>query len=192
MLKVAITGNIASGKSVVEKILREKSYKILDADNVAHDLLKNEQVKNQIVLEFSGYDILENNEISRQKLGKIVFGDDNLRKKLESILHPLVKDEIKRFFHRNSGEKIAFASIPLLFEAKFEPLFDKTVLIYADDNIRLERLINRNNLPLEYAKSRMKIQMSQDKKISLADYVIYNNGTLEDLHKNVEKLLKLL
>lgn len=189
MLKVAITGNIASGKSVVEEILREKSFKVLNTDDVAHNLLRNEQVKNKIVLEFHGYDILENNEISRPKLGKIIFEDKNLRKKLESILHPLVKDEVRRFFRRCSDEKIAFVTVPLLFEAKFETLFDKIVLIYANDDIRLKRLMERNNLPLEYAKNRMNMQMSQDKKISLSDYVIYNNGYLEDLYKNVEEVL---
>lgn len=192
MLKAAITGNIASGKSEVEKILREKSYKVLDTDDVSHNLLKDERVKNQIVLEFHGYDIFENNEISRQKLGKIVFEDENLRKKLESILHPLVKDEIGRFFRQNESEKIAFVSIPLLFETKFENLFDKIILIYANDKIRLNRLMERSNLSQECAENRIKIQMNQDEKISLADYVIYNNQSFNDLHANLQEVLKTL
>lgn len=193
MLKIAITGNIASGKSEVEKILIEKSFKVLDTDTVAHNLLEDINVKNKLIEVFSNFDILENDKISREKLGKIVFKDEKLRKKLENILHPLIKNEIERFFHSaKESEKIAFVAIPLLFETNFEKLFDKIILVYADDDIRLERLINRNNLPKEYAKNRLKIQMSQEEKISLSDFVIYNNKTLSELIKNTEQILNLL
>ena len=192
MLKVAITGNIASGKSTVEGILRQKGYKVLDSDFVVHELLEDENVKKQVISAFAAYDILEDNEISHKKLGKIVFGDEILRKKLESILHPLVKDEIEKFFIKEKDTKFAFVSVPLLFEAKFESIFDKIILVYADDETRLNRLMERNNLPLEYAKNRLKIQMSQDEKIPLAHYVIYNNKSLCDLALNVDEILLLL
>jgi len=194
MLKIAITGNIASGKSVVEEIFKAKGFKALDSDVVAHDLLKNKNIKAQIFESFKNFDITENGEISRQKLGKIIFNDSNSRKKLESILHPIIKEEIGEFFHTSEkdGEKIVFVSVPLLFEAKLENLFDKIILIYADDKIRLERLMKRSNLPLEYAQNRLKIQISQDEKTSLADYVIYNNETINKLQENLDKILELL
>ena len=200
MLKVAITGNIASGKSTIEEFLKAKSFNVLDTDIVSHDLLKSEHVKKQILEEFKSYDLLENNEISRPKLGKIIFKDDFLRKKVENILHPLIKNEIGRFFRQLENkiqedalaDNIAFTSVPLLFEAKFENFFDKIILIYSDDESRLKRLINRNNYSLEDAENRLKSQISQDKKISLADYVIYNNSTVDDLQTELEKVLKLL
>lgn len=192
MLKVAITGNIASGKSSVEEILKEKSYKVLDTDTVAHDLLKDENVKNEVKNTFANYDILENNNISRTKLGKIIFGDENSRKKLESILHPLIKDKIINFFNENKNEKFVFVSVPLLFEANFEKLFDKIILVYADDKIRLERLMKRNDLSNEYAKNRIKIQTSQDEKTSLADFILYNNKTLNELRQNLDEIIELL
>lgn len=192
MLKVAITGNIASGKSEIEKFLISMGFNVLDTDIVAHDLLKKENIKNQIICFFPN--VLENDEISRQKLGQIVFADENSRKILENILHPLIKDEIGRFFcqQEKQGKKIAFVSVPLLFEAKFEGEFDKIILIYTDDNIRIKRLMERNHLPLEYAQNRLKIQISQDKKVSLVDYVIYNNSSLKDLRIELEKILKFL
>lgn len=192
MLKVAITGNIASGKSRVEEILKNKSFNVLDVDEVAHDLLKNITIKEQIMVAFNGYDIIENDEISRSKMGKLVFTNEQLRKTLESILYPTIKNKIIDFFERLSDVKMAFVSIPLLFEAKFENLFDKIILVYSDDDIRLERLMKRNDLSPEQAQNRIDIQMYQDEKLALVDFVIYNNKTLDDLKIEIDKVLNLL
>lgn len=191
MLKVAITGNIAAGKSEVEKILREMSFKVLDSDTVVHDLFKIDSVKKVLCEAFAGIDILENDEISRSKLGKIVFTDETARKKSQKILHPLVKDEIEHFFSKQQeqGEKIAFASVPLLFEAHFENLFDKIILIYADEKIRLNRLMQRSGLTSEQAQNRLDIQMNQDDKKALSDFIIYNNGSIESLNETVNELI---
>lgn len=193
MLKVAITGNIASGKTSIENILLKKNFPVLDTDNVTHDLLKNESIKKEIEQKFAGYDIFEKSEVSRQKLGQIVFNNQKLREKLEGILHPKIKEEVGRFFSQKEkqGEKIAFVSVPLLFEAKFEKIFDKIILIHSDDKIRLKRLMDRGNLSVDDAQKRMSSQISQDDKVSLSDYVIYNNKSIEDLEKNVSETLKL-
>ena len=187
MLKIAITGNIASGKSAVETYLTKCGYPFLDTDKVAHKLLEqNPEVKEA----FKDYDILnENGIISREKLGKIVFASKNLLKKLEDIIHPQVKKEIFDFFEQNKQEDFVFVGIPQLFESNMQDLFDKVVLVYCPDNIRKQRLISRNKFSDNYAQQRIEAQISQDEKKELCNFVIDNSGTLEDLAIQIDKLL---
>lgn len=187
MIKIALVGNIASGKSTVEKTLQELNFPVLDTDIVAHKLLEN---NSEIIEAFKDYDILTDRKISREKLGKVVFSDNKLKQKLESILHPQIRNKIEDFFSTHTSETMAFVSMPLLFEANMEDIFDKILFIYTNDDIRLQRLIKRNNYTKEYALRRMNAQISQDEKIQKADWVIYNNSTVEDLRLNVIKLIE--
>ena len=167
MLKIAITGNIASGKSEVEKIIAQ-DFPVFDADKIAHKFLGN---------------------VDRRALGEKVFSDPVERKKLEEYIHPKVKDEILKIFCE-SQEKCVFVSIPLLFETGFDKLFDKIIFVQCDDKLRLERLMKRNNFTKEQALKRMNAQMPQDEKINKSDFVIHNNSTKEELAVQVNELLK--
>lgn|SRR5574344_227730 len=192
MLKVGLTGNIASGKSTVENYLKTKGFKVTDADEISHNLLLKKNVKDEILKAFNKEDIEENGEISRPKLGKIVFADDEKRKKLEAILHPKIRVKIDEFFKEVKDEKIAFVEVPLLFEAKFDDMFDKIILVFADDEIRLKRLMKRNDLTKDTALKRIAVQMNQQKKKPLSAFVIFNNRSLEELKTQTDKVLSLL
>lgn len=185
VIKIAITGNIASGKSQVEKILEDYGYKVFDTDKIAHDVLNK-------ITEFYGYDVFTNGKIDRKKLGKIVFSNTELKQKLEAIVHPEVKSKIKELFKKHNKDKYIFISVPLLYETGFETLFDKVMLICADKNLQIKRLISRNNFTEQEALSRINSQLKQEEKIAKADYVIENNTTLEDLKNNVNLFLKTL
>lgn len=194
MQKIAITGNIASGKSELEKLIEEKGFKVFDSDDIAHDLIsQDEEVIEGIKKAFKKYDILhEDGTISRAKLGKIVFKDKALLEKLESVIHPLIRHKIADFFKGSSHEKAIFISVPLLFEKNFRELFDSVILVKADEKVRLKRLMDKGDYDVKHAKARMASQMSQDKKIILSDYVIDNNSTVEDLNKQLNTVLKKL
>ena len=181
MIKVGLTGNIASGKSCVESILKELGYNVYDADSASHKILE----KSTEIKEIFGTN-------KREELARTVFSDKNELKKLEDIIHPLIRDDIEKFFSENSCEKIVFASVPLLFEAGFEDLFDKIILIYAPDEMRLNRLMERNSYTKDYALLRMNSQMLQEEKLKRSDFVINNDKSLDELKNAVRECLGLL
>lgn len=190
MLKIAITGNIASGKSEMQKILEEKGYKVLDTDKVGHEILKTSQ---ELKTLFSSYDVFDTKgNILREKLGTLVFSNLELKSELEGISHPLIKNRIINFFNENKSEKVCFVAIPLLFEANMQDMFDKIILVYADDNIRINRLMKRNSYSKETAQIRINSQQSQEEKKNHCDYVIFNNLTVKELACSVNKLVNNL
>lgn len=187
MISIAIVGNIASGKSTVENVLRKKGYKVFDSDIIAHEVL--EDLSEKILEAFKDYDISENGRISRQKLGALVFDDKNLKEKLENIVHPEIKDRLKKIFEENKLEKYIFVSIPLLFEVGWRNLFDKILFIYTEDKIRLNRLMQRNNFTKDEALARIKSQLPQEEKVKVSDFIINNNHSIDVLQKYIERFI---
>lgn len=188
MKKIAISGNIASGKTTVQKIIEAKGYKVLDTDDVSRDLLT---VKNIPLNEaFKNYDVFEDGEFSRFKVGQLIFSDKQARKLIADVMHPQVKEVMLEFFEDNKDDELLFVGIPLLFEANMQDLFDKIIFVYTDDELRLERLIQRNNYTVEHAKNRLLSQKPQEEKVKLSDFIVTNNGAKEELEKQVIKLLE--
>ncbi len=187
MIKYAIVGNIASGKSEMEKVLEEHNFVVLDTDLITHDILID---RPNVAQAFSDYDVFEYGKLSKDKLGKLVFSRPELKEKLESIVHPLILEELKSAFKVYSDEPFLFVSVPLLYEAGWEKIFDKTIFIKADDECRLNRLITRNGYSLDYAKTRINSQQSQAEKVDKSDYVIENNGTKDEFRQKIEEFIK--
>lgn len=174
MIKIAITGPIASGKSLVEEILRNKGAITLDTDRVAHEILEN----NTRVMEIFG-------TTDRKKLGEIVFSDKQKLKQLENIIHPGVKRAVQEFFEHNQDKKLVAVSVPLLYEAGMENMFDFIITVTANEDIRLQRLINTRHLTKDEAIKRVK---ARDLKLK-GDFIIENNLNIENLQKKVHNIL---
>lgn len=194
MLSVGLTGNIASGKSIVESYFEKKGIPVINADDVTHELIeKDRDIQQKIKKIFVGHDILnENGSISRTKIGQIVFSDQEKLEELEEIIHPEVLKKIEHFFDTKRDYPIAIASVPLLFEVDIRPMFDKTVLVCADKKIRLQRLMNRNGYSLEYALERINSQISQEEKRNIADFIIENNNDILELELQINKIVERL
>ena len=190
-MNIGITGSIACGKSTVSDYLIAKGYTIIDADKLGHVALNSDDVKRKLAEKF-GDEILENNEISREKLGKLVFGNDDNLKILNSIIHPKIKELILKLQEEHKDEDLVFLDIALLYEANFVDLVEKVVVVYVDEDVQLERLMMRNSLPKEEALKRIESQMSPREKASLGDFVINNSYSKEDTFQQIDEILEKL
>ena len=190
-MNIGITGSIACGKSTVSDYLIAKGYTIIDADKLGHVALNSDDVKRKLAEKF-GDEILENNEISREKLGKLVFGNDDNLKILNSIIHPKIKELILKLQEEHKDEDLVFLDIALLYEANFVDLVEKVAVVYVDEDVQLERLMTRNSLSKGEALKRIESQMSPQEKASLGDFVINNSYRKEDTFQQIDEILEKL
>lgn len=191
ILIIGITGSIACGKSLVSNYLQEKGYTIIDADKIGHMALENDEVKKQLVNKF-GKSILKDNEVNRVTLGKLVFENNENLKELNNIIHPQIRKNISEQIQVHKNEKLVFVDVPLLFEAKFDDLVEKIIVISLDEKIQLERLMNRDSLSKEEALQRIKSQIPVREKEKLGDYVVDNSFTQENTYNQVDRILEKL
>jgi dephospho-CoA kinase len=189
--KVAITGNIAAGKSAVQRRIEELGFSVFDTDVAGHEALESESIRCWAsTMELDVFD--EEGKISRAKLGKIVFADDKLRTQLQSLSHPLIYQKVEAFLSSPITTTPAFVAVPLLFETGTEDLYDKVVCVAAYYETRKARLMERNGLTDAEARLRMNAQQSQGVKIEKSDFVIYNDGNLVNLANKVDELMRYL
>jgi len=197
-LIVGLTGGIVGGKSTVASMFRDLGAKIIDADILGHSVILPYKPAWKKIVKLFGEDILRKDlTIDREKLGKIVFADQALLKKLNEITHPeiikLIKKEINLARDKtHNQEKILIIDAALIYEAKIDRLMDKIIVVYIDEDEQVKRLIKRNNLSKDEASQRVKSQIPMKEKIKMADYVIDNNDTLDKTKKQVETIWQSL
>lgn len=191
MLTVALTGGIGSGKTTVGEILAGFGAVVLDSDQIARDVVERGSTGfNQIVATF-GDEILKNGELDRSALASLVFKDSAMRIKLEQITHPLIRQSFAKAISSLPDQSIVVNQIPLLVESKHDYKFDYVVTVSAPEQIRVERLLKRG-LTKEQITSRLQAQSSDVQREAIADTVINNDKSEQDLMQQVEKLWEIL
>ena len=182
---IALTGSIATGKSSTVKLLEDAGFHIIDADQIAHQILDEQH---QSIADLFGETLVSEGKVDRKALGAIVFADSNKRKALEALLHPLIYKEIERLsVEQDKWEKPYFIDIPLFFEGGRYPI-EKSLVVYTTEEQQLERLMHREGYTKEEALNRIQTQIPVEEKRKLASYVIDNSGTLTQLEKECERV----
>ncbi|MDX2084512.1 MAG: dephospho-CoA kinase [Candidatus Melainabacteria bacterium] len=191
VIRIGVTGGIATGKSTVGKLLEDLCVPVLDADAVVHALLATDDSLRQKILGAFGADVfLPNGQVNRSALGAIVFQDAVKRRLLESWIHPQVRVAIDRFFEQHGEKAYAAALVPLIYESDLVSHFDAVWVVYATPQQQLERLMQFRHLSQAQAQERIASQMSIDEKARRADRVIDNVGSLSLLKPQLEALLQ--
>ena len=189
---LGLTGGIASGKSTADVFFREKQIPVIDCDQIAHDILNKGEKGYELVLKQFGMNILKSDQsINRSALGQIVFDDEKQLETLNRITHPLIFQEIQAKIALNNPSKnsLVVVDAPVLFEANGQKYCDFTLLIAIPESLQMKRLMLRDRLSKGAALKRIRSQMPLPQKEKLADFVINNTGTKQDLKSKLEQLL---
>lgn len=192
---VGLTGGIAAGKSTVSKMFKDLGAYLIDFDELAREVVKPGKRAWQKIVEYFGNDILnEDLTLNRQKLGELVFHDPKKLRKLNEIVHPEVFREDQKITDEilsKNPRALIIKDIPLLTEAGAQKLVEKIIVVYASSQTQLERMIERG-FNEEEARARIDAQAPLEEKLKYADFIIYNDGPLEDTRKQVAEIyLKL-
>ena len=191
MLVVGLTGGIGSGKSLAAQFFAELGALVIDADQLARDAIERGSEGFDELIATFGDSILHNGLVDRRALGELVFRDAEAKKKLEAIIHPIVRKEFEEAVASLENEQILIYEIPLLFETKAMERFDYIVTVEADMHLRKERLLKKG-LRNSEIESRIAAQASREERESIADQVFENNGSEDELLRSVENLWELL
>lgn len=195
MLKIGLTGGLATGKSTVLELFRDAGAVAIDSDLIAREIVRPHQdAWAELYREFGPDYFLPDMNVDRRRLRNLIFSDPAAREELNKIMHPRVKRLILEELDRLAENKTCapvIVDVPLLFEVGWKKLFDKTVLVYARAEIQIERLTKREGINHSEAKDWLASQMPIDEKLKLADFVVDNSGTLEKTRGQIMALMDM-
>lgn len=189
-MNIGLTGGIACGKSTVSRMLVSRGALLIDADQIARDVVEpGSPVLEQVAAHFGQAVIGPDGSLQRKKLGEMIFGSPEARKQLEGLLHPPIRArmrELMTLYERDYPTKLVVVDVPLLIESNLVSMFEEIMVVYIPRRLQLERLMQRDGLSEETAQLRLDAQMSIEEKRKFADIVIDNSGTWEETNMRVE------
>lgn len=192
-LKIAITGGIGAGKSLVSNLIKQEGFPVLFSDVIAKDIMQSDSNVIELIRKEFGDDSYIDCKLNTKYLSEKVFDNEDNVDKINAIVHPIVVEKINEvsdsYFKDNN---LVFIEIPLLFESGLENLFDYIILVYANENIRLARTVERSKLSEDEVKKRMLYQIPDEEKKDKVDFVIENNSTIDELKNRTNLILFLL
>ncbi|GAA3313989.1 dephospho-CoA kinase [Nonomuraea dietziae] len=193
MLRVGLTGGIGSGKSEVSRRLAERGAVVIDADKIAREVVEaGSEGLARVVAAFGEEILREDGSLNREKLGAIVFADSDRLAALNGIVHPLVGERVEELQRQAPDDAVVVYDVPLLVENKLAPMYEVVIVVDASDEVRLDRLTRVRGMSEQDARARIAAQASREERLGVADVVIPNEGTLEELDARVAQVWKRL
>jgi dephospho-CoA kinase len=191
---LGLTGSLGSGKSTVAAMFRDLAGSfVIDADEITYQFQAPGGAALSRIVETFGPDVLKSDgTLDRARLGAMVFADEPKRQLLNSIVHPLVREEELRLLDKHRHDPLVILMVPLLYETGMDRLADKVVVVTASEQVRRERLWLRSQMPSDEVERRLRTQLAQEEKARRADFLIDNSGALEDTRRQVLDLLRKL
>lgn len=185
MVNIAITGSFASGKSFVLNCAKKLGYKVFSCDDFVKEIYKDVSFQNKIVDEFKELKIFDKKELS-----KIIYDDSKVRKRLESIIHPIVREGIKKFEELHKDKELLFTEVPLLFESKFDKYFSYSICTFCNEETRLLRAKKRGVIDLNLYEKIKIVQMDQEEKKKKANFIIDTQLDQKEIEKILNNIIK--
>ena len=193
MICVAITGGIGSGKSYISAMLEEQGIPVYNADTESKRLTSSNVEIRSKLMALLGEEIYANGELNKPMLASYLFASTENAVRINGIIHPVVKEDFKRWLTNHTEKEITAFESAILYEAGFEDTVDAVLMVFAPRELRLERAMNRDKATREQIEARMSAQMEDEEKCRRADFVVYNDGSLpldEQLTSFINQLKK--
>lgn len=178
MISIAITGGIGSGKSYVSSLLQEKGIPIYNADDEAKKLMHTDKDIREDLVALLGPDVYRNGELNKPFLASYLFANSENAARINEIVHPRVKADFCRWLKKHADKEVAGLECAILFEVGFEDTVDAIVMVYAPENLRVERAMKRDGATETQIRARIAAQMDDEEKCRRADYIVYNDGRM--------------